>query len=373
MARLLDAACRRRYVVLGVVAVGVWLDALSVAEWQGQDWHFFLAGANAATGGAGLHVYADMPWLQFGPLALLVPLIFRDAGPQQGWIVVSGLGMLLGLWTLWALERAAVGHGASRTQVQRGVLLAGPFFLAAWASPAVSEGHPDDVLALAGVALAACAVARGRSLQAAVFIGLAAAAKPWALLVLPLAVAGRTKRLRALAVALAVAALPWLPFLLADHATTQVGRFRLRVEAGSTLHYLGVAMGAAPSWPRLLQLAVALTLGILAVVRGRWWLVPVLAFAVRINLDPGSVDYYGAGVVFGALVWDAFVPLRASGLRTVLAWLLVFYVPDDVARFGTGGAAYGDAVVALRLLALALPVACLGAGRELRRGRESPR
>jgi hypothetical protein len=353
---LFDRARRYRYAVLAVVAVAIWLDTLSAAEWEGTDWHFFLGGAHALTGGSGLHVYARMPYLQFGPLALLVGVIFRDVGPDHGWVVVSALGMALGVLAIRLLEGAANALRSDAVRATTCVLIGGPFFLAAWASPAVSEGHPDDVLALLAIAGAVRAMATRRWLFGAILVGLAAAAKPWALLALPLAAALAGFRLRGLLVAVAAAAVPWLPFFVVDAGTRRVGDFHLGVETTSTLHYLGLAVGATPAWPREVQLAIALVLGGVAVARGRWILVPLLAFAVRINIDPAAVDYYAAGPVLGALAWDLVEPTRLPPARTIIAWLTLLYLPSDLLTAGARGSTYNAVIVVFRLAVLVLAV-----------------
>ncbi|HVW79635.1 MAG TPA: hypothetical protein VHB69_01680 [Mycobacteriales bacterium] len=352
LARLVEVGVRYRYVVLTVAAALIWLDTANAVGFDGNDWHFFVAGARAVTGSAGLSVYARMPYLQFGPIALMVGVVFRYAGPHEGWLLVSALDMVLGLATIRLLEGAFAAGSPSSARVRLCVLIGGPFFLATWASPGVSEGHPDDVLALFAIAVAVRLLMTGRWALAAVAVGLAADAKPWALLVLPLAAACQGARVRGLVVAVVTAAIPWLPFFAADGNTRRVGEFHLGVEPTSTLHYLGIAVGSAPGWPREVQLAVALLLGAAAVARGRWLLVPLVAFAVRVNLDPAAVDYYAAGPVLGALIWDLADPRRLAPARTIATWFALLYVPSDLLSAGARGSAFHAVVVALRLAVL---------------------
>ncbi|HEX3899792.1 MAG TPA: hypothetical protein VHW74_11515 [Mycobacteriales bacterium] len=354
--RLVDSLIARRYYVLFVIAAAIWLDTGHAVHWQGHDWSYFLVGARALTGHVGLHVYARMPQLQFGPPALLVPVVFRDVGPGHGWAVVSALGMLLGLVAIRLLEDTAAELVGRSRRLEICVLVGGAFFLAVWASPAVSWGHPDDVLALLAIAAALRAVGLRRWLVGAALIGAAAAAKPWALLALPLAMAGKGYRVRGFLLAIAVAIVTWVPFLIADHETRRVGDLHLRVEETSTLHYLGLAVGAAPTWPRDAQLAVALVIGGLAVARGRWLLVPFVAFAVRINLDPSVVYYYAAGPVLGAFVWDLVEPIRQLPVRTVATWFGLLAFPSAVLQGGTGDTATHAMIAALRIAALVVAV-----------------
>lgn len=358
MGAIFNRACRHRYVVLTVVAVVMWIDAISVGGAQGQDWHYFLSGAGALTGTTGLHVYAQMPDLQFGPLALVAAVPLRYLGPLHGWYVVSAAGMALGVVAIRVAESTAaelLGNDDDPA-LARAVLVGGAFVLAAWTSGAVTKGHPDDVLAMLGIAFAARAASQKRWLLTSLLVGLAAAAKPWAMFALPLAAAVPRARWRGPAVALVVAIVPWLPFLVADPKTLRVGSVHLPVNGLSTLHALGLAVGSTPAWPREAQLVVAVALGFLAVRRGTWWLVPIIAAAVRVNLDPAAVDTYGMGVIYGALLWDLISPLRVPAQRTIAAWFAVFYVLNDLSSLGPPTSLYRWTVVLARLLVLVAPV-----------------
>jgi hypothetical protein len=372
LAALADVAVAHRYVVLGGTALLLWL--LAGHGWYVDDWHFFVQGAKSLTGpsgpSTGLHVYAAHPYLQYGPIALFFAAAVRLVGPDNGWMLGSAICMGLGVLTVWLLERAALATGRTAREIRPAILVGGIFFLKAWCYPAVDAGHPDDVIALTAVAVAVLGVARGRWAVASIAIGCAAAAKPWALLALLLAAAMPGKRLRGLALAVTVAILPWLPFLLADHRTFDVGSVHLPIEPGSSLTWLGAAVHSAPAWPRLAQFLVASCLCVWALRRGRWTLIPIIAFAVRINLDPQITTYYPAGAALGALLWDAFVPTRLPGIRTMLVWLVLLAVPLDVYLLD---AALDSATVnsALRLAVLIAPVVAMtsGGGRLLARFR----
>ncbi|HEX3705804.1 MAG TPA: hypothetical protein VHV76_04160, partial [Mycobacteriales bacterium] len=250
-------------------------------------------------------------------MTLVLGYPFTFIGASTGWIICSALCMVLGLLTIWCVEQTAevAGLGSRRVR-ERAVLFGGLFLMYAWALPGARWGHPDDVVALLCVAVAGRGVVSQRWLVAAVMIAVAIDAKPWAALVLPLAAACSGKRLRGLVVAMICAGLPWLPFYLLQHG--HVASLNLPVTADSGLHYLGVAIGASPAWARELQLAVALPLGAYAVAKQKWYLVSVIAFAVRINLDPVTVPYYTTGVVFGLFAWDVMRPPRFWGGRTAM-------------------------------------------------------
>jgi hypothetical protein len=359
VAALAATAVQRRYVVLGVTALVLWLFAGHGRYYS--DWHFFVAGAASLTGsggsGGGLHVYATHPYLQYGPLAMLFAVPVRLIGPDSGWALGSAICMALGVLTVWLIERTAVAVGA-RARLQPTILVGGIFFLKAWCSPAVSAGHPDDVIALTAVAVGVLGVARGRWITASAAIGCAAAAKPWALLAIVLAAAVPGSRLRGLALAAAVTVAPWLPFVVADRRTLDVGSFHLPVNPGSTLLWLGASTWSTPSWPRLAQFLVAAGLTAWALARGRWALIPVIAFAVRINLDPLVCSYYAAGVLLGTLVWDVTAPTRLPAMRTIVAWVLLLAVPLDVYVVDRA-AALPSVDTVLRLAVLVAPVLAL--------------
>jgi hypothetical protein len=326
-----DGAVRFRYAILAIVAAVIWLSTLSIRGWGHGDWAYFVAGAKALTGGPGLHVYAIMPQLQLGPISLLCTVPLRHLGPQHGWVVTSALGMALGLLSIRLIESTAIALAGSDLDRRRKLttLIAGVFFLKAWSLPAVGAGHIDDVLALTGVIAGLLAVVRDRWLAASLAIGLGAACKPWALLVLPLAAAVPAARVRGIGVALVAAVAPWVPFVAADRRTLNVGHVYLPVVASSTLHALGLPVGSQPHWVRLAQFAVGATASGIAIARGRFFLVPLLAFAVRINLDPAVFDYYTAGAVVGAVVWDSVRPARLPGYRSCLVCFGLIYVPQN--------------------------------------------
>src|SRR5690242_6668111 len=103
-------ACSYRYLLLALGATYYWLSSVRSDD-AGGDWFYFVPGADAlvrpGSPGGGLHVYASMPFMQFGPVALLVAVPGRLLGPHHGWLVVSALCMCLGLVSIRLLELAA--------------------------------------------------------------------------------------------------------------------------------------------------------------------------------------------------------------------------------------------------------------------------
>jgi hypothetical protein len=324
----------RRYYFLAVVAALYAWNWLALTSGWGADWYRFMAvGRSFSTVAPGGDV--------FPPVMLVLLYPFTFLGLRTGWIVCSTICMALGLVTIWCIERtAAVAGVGSRRIRERAVVVGGLFLIYAWALPGARWGHADDIVALTGVALACLAVAQGRWVLASLAIAVAIDAKPWAALVLPLAATCEGRRARGLALAVIVAALPWVPFYF--------------IQDG----HLAALNLPVTSWARPVQLAAALPLGAYAVARHRWFLVPAVGFAVRINLDPVTVPYYTAGAVLGLFLWDVMRPLRLQGARTALGCLALVLVPS----YFWGAHGYNGAeplVIGLRLAAAIPPIALL--------------
>jgi hypothetical protein len=233
--------------------------------------------------------------------------------------------MTVGLLVLRLIEQTALARQPdlrSRPQALRmTVAAAGAVFLIVWASLAVHYSHLDDVLALLLAALAIRAVLADVPALAGLSLGLAVDAKPWALVFLPLALAvARDRRRHVAFYAVAVVLLAWLPFVVADPATLGATQYHIVNEPSSALRALGVSAAGTPSWDRPAQLVLGCVLGAAAILRGRWVAVPLLGIGARLLLDPGVYDYYSAGFLLGALVWEA-LGLR----RPVPVWSLVSF------------------------------------------------
>jgi hypothetical protein len=138
-------------------------------------------------------------------------------------------------------------------------------------------------------------------------------AKPWALgfAALLLMLPGWRAALRGALTTGIVIAAGWLPFFLADPGTVQMLHFTIVNTPLSALRALGVTDPRTPPWDRPAQALLGIGLGILAIHRGRWPAVLLLAIAARIALDPGTNKYYAAGAVVGAVLWD----LAGAGTR----------------------------------------------------------
>ena len=321
---LRDAARQHWHHVVMLAWLGV---AVAVyGRHGGQSWHFVATGARSilcmsgddpAGTPCGLHVYAQHPDVQIGPLSLLVAAPAVAFRYRDGFDIARVVMALLGFVILLLVERGA--RLARRTDPDRlrlRVLLASLAFFPAWADLAVGFGHLDDVLALTFTACAVHAVTRGNQRTAGWCLALATLSKPWAAAFLPLLLGlPRGMRLRAAAHAVVPVIVAALPFVLADRQTLRAGSFRIPNADASSLRVLGVT-DATPPWDRPAQLVIGLLLGAVAARVGRWQAVIMLAAATRIMLDPQVYSYYTAGVLLGAVIWD--IQVRPG--RTVPLW-----------------------------------------------------
>ena len=158
-------------------------------------------------------------------------------------------------------------------------------------------------------------------------VALAAAvdAKPWAAAFVALLLAlPRKDRWPALGVFAAGVAVAWLPFLLADSHTLMAARFTIPNDYSSALRVLGVNAAGTPWWDRPAQLALGVAAGCLAVRRGRWQAVILLAVAARIMLDPSVYAYYTAGALLGTVMFDLLLTRWRLPWTTLVAAALLY-------------------------------------------------
>lgn len=275
-----------------------WFAAMA---WHGgMAWHFFVQGGQAMADlddpAGGLHLYAVTPVLQIGPLAFLVAESLRVFGGRPDLLAAQVLGTAGGAYVLWQAGR--LGRRLSPWPVV--------FFVPVWMYLAVASTHLDDVLALVGAVAALAAARARRAILAGLLLGLAVDAKPWALgfAALLLLLPGWRATLRGALTTVVAVALGWAPFFLADPRTSRALHFTIVTTPLSALRALGFTDPRTPPWDRPAQALFGITIGVLAVRRGRWPAVLLLAVAARIALDPGTNRYYAAGAVVGAVVWD---------------------------------------------------------------------
>ena len=304
------------------------------------SWRYFDNAAAYLFGGlrshgqvVGLRVYELNPGYQFGPLSIVVARALREVGGTRVVEVAQLTLLVVGLLILWLVADAASRVGDGAVPVSRWCfMLAAATFLVEWDHLAIDTLHIDDAIALACAALAIDAIARRSAWWwPALAIGAAAAAKPWAILFLPLLVAVTPARRRiAWLLAAFVGLGVWAPFVIADSKTLLAAHYTTINARSSVLRLFGVHDPRTPRWDRFVQLFVGLALGLLTVVRGRWEGVVLVAVAVRIMLDPSVNTYYTTGLVFGALVWD-LVRHKWRWPITTIAVALLLELPTLIA------------------------------------------
>ena len=349
----------------------------------------------------GLHIFASYPALQMGPLAYLVTGLVRQLGPDNGLVAAELLLQATGLAIVYLIEQIALKARPALARQGRAfsltLLTGGAVFMVAWSELAAGFAHLDDGLALLLATLAvffwgvettpslrpgvarrygltlpggpfgSSTAGRPRSelrsprglrgqwpaVGAGVCVGLAADAKPWALVFLPIVLipAASCKNLRATAIAALAAAITlavaWLPFFIADPGTLHATRFLIRNEPNSALRALGVTQNYTPNWDRPAQILLGCGLGVIAIARGRWPAVLLLAGGARILLDPAAHSYYTPDILVGALLWDL---LGGSTRRPLPVWTSVSFAALNLAPLAISDA---QAQGAIRLALIA--------------------
>lgn len=301
----------RQVVVVVVLVLAALLSATVFAPARRGDLAFFLDAYRAMVGASGLEVYADIPNIQSGPIALLGVGLLDGIGPAAFPLAV-GLMYVVALLAITRLDGVADHHPLT--------LATGGLVLLFWWRTFAFQGHLDDatVVALALVALAA--VHRDRRIAAALVLGACLAIKPWAVFLVPLTIGTDgpwRRRLAAPAVSLTVGALAWVPFLAASTGTLDGIRPTVWSAPDSVLRLVSGSAAPMPTVARIGQLTLCLLAVAWVTARGHASLALFLGVALRLLLDGGTWPYYTAGLVAGALVVD----LRHHTRR--LPWLVL--------------------------------------------------
>ena len=335
---VLDGVLRYRYVFLAAVALLMFVGGAANLEGD-NDWQFFSWGSDMlfgqhypfvrtsgsldGTAPGGLHLYANYPFLQIGPPALLLSKVLQ-VGPREGLYVAGALTQLLALSSVYCLDRAFRRPG------QRGplaILIGGTLLTVVWGS-LTHFTHLDDALTLAALSAALWALRAERWVAAGLLLGLSAASKPWAVVVLALVLVPRSRRTRALSGVAAVATVAafWAPFVIADLDTLRLGQVNLSISPSSALSVLDNYGLPSPQVLRLAQLGGGLVLACLVVLKGGWSLAPLAAFSLRLLIEPSAYQYYATGLVLAALVADLGVIRARIPMLSCIAtagWLAV--------------------------------------------------
>ena len=128
---------------------------LTFARGGGMAWHYFETGDSALANvhdqvAGGLHLYAALPYLQIGPLALAASFLLQHLTPDDGLVAAQLVGASAGAAILLLVRSIARGMRAARPpqEVDRLLGAAALFFAPVWMYVAVRSAHVDDVLAL---------------------------------------------------------------------------------------------------------------------------------------------------------------------------------------------------------------------------------
>jgi hypothetical protein len=320
-ARSLGWATRHPWLVLGVWA-GLWSVGRVLAH--GASWHYLVTGVHALFSAHPLSLYAVHPELQMGPLTFLVGAPFVLLLPGIiGEVAVMAFMLVIGLLILRELRTLSAASVSSSHWLAFGVLA-----IPVWTEVAVHWGHLDDALALYGAALGLRLIRTGHPFASAITLALAVDFKPWAApFAALLLMAPRRLWIPVAALWVGVVAAAWLPFFIGDPTTVSALRFAIPIDTSSTLHLLGIPGRSTPSWDRYAQVGGAFVLAAIAIWRKRWAAVFLIIIVVRLLLDPGTKNYYDAGLILGAGVFDLSLSLTLLPYAAMAAFALV-YVPS---------------------------------------------
>ena len=315
------------------------------------------------------------------PLMGLVTLVWRapfagtamwlGAGHQlvyQAGVVACLMATLAAAW--WLAGRAHSPAQYAAVAMAAALIAGGPI-----TGAAAQIGHPEEILTVLLAAASVICAGQDRRRSAAILVGLAIGAKPWALLAAPcvlLALPGGRVRVAALAAVVAAPAVALLPFLnpgaygRASHyigALDSVTPWDLwwpMASPGASSHHLPFSLTRTGATAIVFALAAA---GIWAYARrlrssqsgGR---IDGLALFCALGLlrclaDPAPVAYYYAAVVIPLALWEAGFRRRFPFLALLVS-LAVGGFPQDLALAARAQGWLGVIVViALWLLAAA--------------------
>jgi hypothetical protein len=304
-------------VVASWMLVAVWAFGWAWRMWpdSGVSWHFSVDGARLLLHGSGLNIYADAPWLQTGPLSLVVAAILSplpaNVGKSVALLAMTAAGPLL----VAALTPMVAPAGRHRRMVIAAIVV-----IPAWTVLSLRWGHLDDVLAMTFAIVALRAVSTDRPGLAGMALAAAVASKPWAVGFVPLLLALPTGRLRAAMTTAAGTALAWAPFVLANPRTLGALHPPIGLAPSSGLHALGARGVLVPPWGRTAQLLLSPAAAVAAVLSGGVPGVLLVSVAVRLALDPKDNAYYIGSAALAAVVFDLL------GTRWTIPWTTVLTV-----------------------------------------------
>jgi hypothetical protein len=300
------------------------------------DWSLLSDGGDRLFGPHPLSTYADTPYLQAGPTALVLVRVTELLTGHLALLVMHVCLAAMGWHLLRLAEKWSCPEGVTNRD---GImtLVVGLPVLAAWSFLAGYAPHPEDALVLVSSVYTIAAVRNGREVRAAILIGLVLTLKPWSVAALPL-LFGTRRPIRAGCVAVAIGLVAWLPFLLADPGTLGTVSSGFELQSNSTLHMIGLGGEGVRSSIRSIELLGTLLAAAIAARRRQWTVAVAAGCCARLLLDPAGLDYYSAGLIMITAVTERLVgvrPWRTFVLATGLIYAEAFLDgwPNVTVRF----------------------------------------
>jgi hypothetical protein len=362
-AKLLPALLRWRYFVLALWTLP-WIFSVMGSRnhgdltWLELGTRIFVHHHAPVGSGPSLDIYANNAVVQMGPPALLFAGPFQWLPIQLSLHLLVDVLSLLVIPALWCVEVAA---RSTAGPVRGKALMTGIVVVPLWTMECQRWAHADDVIALLAACAAAALVSRGRhEVAAGLLLGTGAAAKPWAVILLPMLLAYARPQIARAVLAFVVGALIWwVPFVIADPETVHaLGSVSLFMVNEPTWHLVGMT-GRAPIWIRPAQLLGGVALASFVVRRVGWPAVPVVALAWRVTVDPYDWPYYVMGPLIAAALWDQ---VRTS--RTTWSSLPWTTLSVAVVEFGVEREAHAAAPLTRLVWFIALTVWVVRSGHQ---------
>lgn len=309
------------------IALSMLASSAAHVQSSGYTWHYVVTGTRELFSVRGLHLYADHPEIQMGPLTFVAsaPLVLLGRSVIAHMLIMATLAAV-GLLCLQQCERLA--ETTPTFDRQRIFLWAGVLFGPAWVEMAVHWEHPDDALALLCILLALRLASTDNYIAAALTLGLAVDFKPWAAALISIAlIPGWRQAPMFLGTFALTVAVVWLPFLLSDPHTMRMTTFVISNEPSSVLRTFRVSDAKTPSWCRQAQLVGGAVLTAILVKRQRWAGIITAAVSIRMLLDPANKNYYTGGLLLGTVLFDIALASALIPWSTICGFIMV-YVPS---------------------------------------------
>ncbi len=369
--------------VAGLLLVDLVLSVRSMGDYAPSG---ATAGDNAAPGlNALLHgdlagYAARQPAIGLTSILLRLPFAALSHALGGGALVTYQLGALaallpVGFFAAWLMAGRAIPPGARLAGALAGLLvLAGPVL-----RESLMSGHPEA--ALAGVLATGSVIAatRGHAGRAATLLGLAAGAKPWALIALPpvmMALPGRRVRTAAIAGAIAFPLCAVAPLadpgafaraLHGEGSTNLINPFSLWWPLSESFHLpsgqiaparllpFGLSRAQSPGLVLLLALP-ALAMAYARARHRRTACDPLALLAllavVRCLCDSTHLEYYYLSILIPLAAWEVVALGRLPWL-TALGTVAIGLIPN-LAEINDPAAVWAGSVAATLVLAVYL-------------------